>query len=157
MIANWIWDKPKNPLYPFRKAINCDPNTRPYSGIIFWNIPLQCGKAITIHRSQCKTFQTVLLDLSRNNIFSPNMAYVALSRAKTLDGIYILSLSRDAFYVFPEIVEMYTILDEQMKREYAKLRPLLSGTRFESMIPQLDTNNNESTVVSVGKDFLTTL
>ena len=48
--------------------------------------PLRLAWGVTIHKSQGKTFDKVVIDLGRGT-FSPGQLYVALSRCRTLDGI----------------------------------------------------------------------
>ena len=52
--------------------------------------PLILAWAVTIHKSQGKTFQHALIDLS-GGAFDFGQTYVALSRCKTLEGIYLKS------------------------------------------------------------------
>jgi ATP-dependent DNA helicase PIF1 len=48
--------------------------------------PLMLAWAVTIHKSQGKTLEKVIIDLGRG-AFAPGQLYVALSRCKTLEGI----------------------------------------------------------------------
>jgi ATP-dependent DNA helicase PIF1 len=54
----------------------------------FTQFPLRLAWAITIHKSQGKTFQRIILDLQRG-AFSPGQTYVALSRCTALEGIVL--------------------------------------------------------------------
>ena len=50
--------------------------------------PLKLAYAFTIHKAQGQTYDEIVLDLS-SHIFAPGQLYVALSRAKSLDGLYL--------------------------------------------------------------------
>ncbi len=52
----------------------------------FCQYPMKLAYAITIHKSQSKTYDKVYIDLG-NGAFSAGQTYVALSRCKTLAGI----------------------------------------------------------------------
>ena len=53
---------------------------------VFEQIPLIIGYAITIHKSQGLTLEDVRIDLGRG-AFAPGQLYVALSRAKSVEGL----------------------------------------------------------------------
>lgn len=63
---------------------------REYSLLMRTQIPLVSGWAMTVHKSQGMTLNRVIVDLARN--FEQGMAYVALSRARSLEGLKVENL-----------------------------------------------------------------
>ena len=54
----------------------------------YWQYPVKLAWAVTIHKSQGKTFDKVVIDLGRG-AFAPGQTYVALSRCASLDGLIL--------------------------------------------------------------------
>lgn len=72
-------------------------------------MPIKLAYAITIHNSQGQTLDYLEIDLG-NDVFEYGMAYVALSRAKSLKSIYLSKLSRNAFKVNQDVINFYNAL-----------------------------------------------
>lgn len=67
--------------------INAIGDKEPYSLLHRTQVPLIPGWALSVHKSQGMTLDRVILDLSRS--FAEGQVYVALSRAKCLEGLKI--------------------------------------------------------------------
>jgi ATP-dependent exoDNAse (exonuclease V) alpha subunit len=77
-----VWER-------FRYAY--DPGTKNLSREIvaeFTQFPLRLAWAVTIHKSQGKTYDRAVIDLG-SGAFAPGQTYVALSRLTSLDGLYL--------------------------------------------------------------------
>ena len=72
--------------------------------------PLKLAYGITIHKSQGMTLDNLVVDCSR--IFERGQAYVAMSRVKTLNGLYLKSFSPDKVMVDEKVAEFYQNLEE---------------------------------------------
>ncbi len=68
-------------------------------------IPLILAWAMTIHKSQGLTLDKISCDLS--DIFSPGQAYVALSRARSFEGVFIESINFSRINSNSKAVEFY--------------------------------------------------
>lgn len=60
--------------------------------------PFILGYAVTVHSCQGMTLASAVIDIG-NSIFSPAQAYVALSRVKSLNGLYISKISNKSFMI----------------------------------------------------------
>jgi ATP-dependent DNA helicase PIF1 len=76
------------------------------TGILRRQIPLKLAYAITIHKSQGATLDCALIDVG-GRTFEFGQAYVALSRVKDLDGLYIHDLEKGAFRAHEKVKEFY--------------------------------------------------
>jgi ATP-dependent exoDNAse (exonuclease V) alpha subunit len=59
----------------------------------FQQIPLRLAWAVTVHKSQGQTYDEVVIDMGRG-AFSPGQTYVALSRVRSLEGLYLTRVIR---------------------------------------------------------------
>lgn len=88
-----------------------------YNGLLLGNkvaLPLTLAYAITIHKAQGMTIPRLIVDLSR--VFANGQAYVALSRAVSIDGLRVVGFNRKTINP-PTLVDTYikTIIEEQQK------------------------------------------
>ena len=72
--------------------------------------PLRLAWAITVHKSQGMSLDSVEVDLSKS--FEPGMGYVALSRVRSLEGLTILGMNEMALQVNEEVLEFDKKLQE---------------------------------------------
>ncbi len=72
-------------------------------------IPLIFSWAITIHKSQGMTLNKIRCDLSK--VFTHGQSYVALSRVKTLEGLYIDDIDFNKIKTSEMIVDFYSNLE----------------------------------------------
>lgn len=80
--------------------------------------PIKLAYAFTIHKAQGQTYDSVILDLN-SHIFAPGQLYVALSRAKSLNGLYLTKpvtysdiISDDSIFDFLNQVRTYNHEEE---------------------------------------------
>jgi len=73
--------------------------------------PLRLAWAITIHKSQGMSLDNAVVDLSR--AFEYGQGYVALSRIRSLEGLYLAGINDRALQVCPEVTEQDAAFREQ--------------------------------------------
>jgi len=69
-------------------------------------IPLIYSWAITIHKAQGLTLENAIIDIG-SNIFAYGQTYVALSRLKSLEGLYLTSFDYSKIRCNPTVKEFY--------------------------------------------------
>lgn len=74
-------------------------------------VPLRLAWAITVHKSQGMSLDAAVMDLSRS--FAFGQGYVALSRVRRLDGLFLLGWNQRALLVDPAIQEQDKAMREQ--------------------------------------------
>ena len=71
-------------------------------------LPLRLAWAITIHKSQGMSLDAAQIDLSKT--FTPGMGYVALSRVRSIDGLFLEGINAMAMRMHPAIYELDNVL-----------------------------------------------
>jgi len=69
-------------------------------------LPLKLAYALTVHKSQGSTLDSALIDIGAD-IFEYGQAYVALSRVKGLDCLYINNINIKSFKANPRVKQFY--------------------------------------------------
>ena len=97
-------------------AIDPIEQTFIYAGrsIVRTNFPLSLSWSCTIHKIQGATVDTCFMDLG-SSVFEPGMAYVALSRVTSLQGLFLLKLNPDVIVANQLVLEEYAQLREKAR------------------------------------------
>lgn len=69
-------------------------------------IPLRLAYALTIHKAQGASLDSAMVDIGPAT-FEYGQAYVALSRVRSLEALYVYDLDKTAFKVHPAVKEFY--------------------------------------------------
>lgn len=75
-------------------------------GLYRKQIPLRLAYAVTIHKAQGATLDCALIDIGHST-FECGQAYVALSRVRSLDSLYIWDLEESAFRTHDKVLSYY--------------------------------------------------
>jgi ATP-dependent exoDNAse (exonuclease V) alpha subunit len=85
-------------------------------------IPLRLAWAITVHKSQGMSLDAAVIDLG--SAFEYGQGYVALSRVRTLDGLYLQAFNERALEMHPAVVSKDTYFrnySEAAQKKFASL------------------------------------
>ena len=105
-----------------------DPNV---PGLICKKIPLEYAWALTIHKCQGMTLDLCVMDLGKD-IFEAGQIYVALSRVKSLDGLYLIDFNPNKIITKTKVKQFYekyshkTYTKEQRKSEKKRIIKLIN-------------------------------
>jgi ATP-dependent DNA helicase PIF1 len=102
------------PLVKFKMGgeMSISPSTwecEDLEGVSRKQIPLKLAYAITIHKAQGATLDCALIDIGTST-FEYGQAYVALSRVKNLESLYIWDIEPTAFKTHPKVHQFYETL-----------------------------------------------
>ena len=93
-------------------------------GIGVSQVPLILAWALTIHKAQGSTLDIAEVDAG-SGIFECGQTYVALSRVKSLDGLYLCSFDSKRIRINKKVQDFYELLekeDEKRRTEEENLR-----------------------------------
>lgn len=108
------YDENDDPIVEFRNGVRQSIPTYTWyaqdmAGVGRKQIPLKLAYAITIHKAQGATLDCALIDIGTST-FECGQAYVALSRVKNLESLYIWDVEPTAFRVHPKVLTFYESL-----------------------------------------------
>ena len=84
-------------------------------------IPLDLGWALSIHKSQGMTLDRVQVSLAK--VFECGQAYVAVSRAKSLDGLSIIDFDPKRIKAHPKVIKFYQNMSVECSPQPQKQQP----------------------------------
>ncbi len=76
----------------------------------FTQFPLKLAYAITIHKSQGMSLESVSIDCK--GIFEPSQFYVALSRAKNIEKLYVINFNERHIWANDKLIKFYKEIPE---------------------------------------------
>lgn len=93
-------------------------------------LPIKLAWAITVHKSQGMTLDKAEIDLSRS--FASGQGYVALSRLKSMEGLYLKGFNAQALHIAEQVHEMDSTFKKKSEQaEDAILK--YTDTQIESL------------------------
>ena len=91
-------------------------------------VPLRLAYAVTIHKCQGSTLDSALVDIG-SGVFEFGQAYVALSRVRSLEALYVYDFEPTAFKAHPKVKAFYAdlVVKEISEEEQDLIRTIERG------------------------------
>jgi len=103
-------------------------------GIGVSQVPLILAWALTIHKAQGSTLELAEVDAG-STIFEFGQTYVALSRVKSLEGLYLSSFDARKIRINRKVQEFYEMLDKFKSEEVIVQNDILHAETLVTEIP----------------------
>jgi ATP-dependent DNA helicase PIF1 len=103
-------------------------------------IPLRLAWAITVHKSQGMTLDAACIDLRK--AFVEGMGYVALSRVKNMESLYLIGINRMALQVSSDA----KLIDDQLRKKSAE-----ADKRFAHLLKNSEKRKEKAMKVTPGQ------
>ena len=114
-----------------------------YPTIALGYIPLCLAWAITIHKIQGATLDMAEIDIG-GSVFEYGQTYVALSRIKTLNGLYLSSFHAQRIKANPNVIEFYKNIPD--------FTPISQGTEQEPIQGTLQESDKDVKKVGLNQE-----
>jgi hypothetical protein len=82
-----------------------------FPSLVVKQYPLCLAWAMTIHKIQGSTLDCAAIDIGQT-VFEYGQTYVALSRVRTLDGLYLLNFNASKIRANPKVIAFYKSLED---------------------------------------------
>ena len=122
------------PIAPLEKQYKCKKVRKTNVWLKRYQLPLTLCWASTIHKCQGVTLQKAFIDLSGIN-WKSGMAYTAISRLTSLNGLFLISFDANCIRTDPQIVQEY--------RRLRALKPFILSTASHLRKPSTKSPINE--------------
>jgi hypothetical protein len=114
-------------------------------------VPLILAWALTIHKSQGATLDAAEIDVG-SGIFECGQTYVALSRVKSLDGLYLTSFDAKRIRINKKVKDFYDELSLYQAENFSTIQnePLLAIAEAVEIVPMAEAVlvNTEDTITN---------